>query len=73
MSKQNPKFTTTGHARTFSDKSPYLKPQFWANPSNHFWESPIYTESAKEYFRRNLAVMLSNVHNQIKVLNSQEL
>jgi hypothetical protein len=32
----------------------YLKPLFWSNPDNHFWESEKYTEKAKEYYRRSV-------------------
>lgn len=73
MSKQSPRFTNTGRARTFSDKAPYLKPQFWMNPANQFWEDEHHTERAKEYFRSKLQSMMANVHNRIKVQNSQEL
>lgn len=30
---------------------PYLRPVFWNNPSNHFWETEMYTEESKDYFR----------------------
>lgn len=29
-----------------------VEPAFWLDVSNHFWESPRYTEKAKEYFRK---------------------
>lgn len=73
MSDANRKFTVSGRGRTFSDRAPYLKPQFWADPKNHFWESPSYTEEGKAYFRKNLEVMLSNIHNQIRIENSQQI
>lgn len=73
MSKQNPKFTNSGRARTFSDKHPYLKPQFWANPASWFWEDETHTPKAKEYFRAKIATLLSDPHNQVRIQNSQEL
>lgn len=30
---------------------PYLRRTFWLNPSNHFWESDLYSEESKQYFR----------------------
>lgn len=33
----------------------YLTPEFWAEkPENHFWETGLYTEKAKEYYRKNI-------------------
>ena len=34
-----------------SDRHPYMKISFWADPVNHFWENDRYTESAKAYYR----------------------
>lgn len=36
------------------DTHPYMKASFWANPSNHFWETELYSEASKEYFRKSL-------------------
>lgn len=44
----------TGHFINGTQLHPYLKRDFWLNTANHFWESPIYTERAKEYFRSQL-------------------
>jgi len=33
---------------------PYMKASFWANPSNQFWETELYSEASKEYFRKSL-------------------
>jgi len=47
-----------GHQRlvksSTNDGHPYLKPYFWKNPTNQFWESDLFTEKAKEYFRASL-------------------
>lgn len=37
-------------------KHPYLKASFWANPSNHFWESDLYSEESRKYLRENIVV-----------------
>lgn len=73
MSAINPHFTTSGRGRTYADKPNYLKVTFWADPANQFWESPSHTEKSKEYFRKNLANLLSNVHNRVKIQNSQKI
>lgn len=73
MSKQNPKTTVSGKGRTYSDRHPYLKITFWADPKNWFWESDSYTESSKAHFRLKFARLLSDPHNQQRILNSQEL
>lgn len=36
---------------TIGDRHPYQKDSFWANPVNHFWETSMYSEESKEYFR----------------------
>lgn len=67
-------YTRSGKRRSGSsaaDKHPYLRPEFWVLPRNHFWESPMYAESAKAYFRGNVSRMLENVHNLNKIANSQ--
>lgn len=73
MSVANPKFTKTGRARTFSDRSPYLKPQFWADSRNHFWETDTYSEKSKAYFREKFGKLLSDPRNQLRIQNSQEI
>lgn len=35
-------------AKTSEEKQPYLCRVFWANPDNHYWESPIYNEKFKK-------------------------
>ena len=37
-----------------AERCPYLQAWFWTDPANWFFESPRYTEKAKEYFMRNL-------------------
>jgi hypothetical protein len=41
------------------DGHPYLKLSFWRNPTNHFWETAMYTEAGKEYFRDRLSETVS--------------
>lgn len=33
---------------------PYMRPEFWANPRNQFWNSSLYSEKSKEYFNKRL-------------------
>lgn len=40
---------------TNSDRHPYMRLSTWQN--NQFWETAMYTEKAKEYFRNWLAEM----------------
>lgn len=40
---------------TNSEKSPYLRLGFWENPSNQFWETAMYSEKSKDYFRNWLS------------------
>lgn len=42
------------------DGHPYRKLSFWRNESNHFWETGMYTEKAKDYFRESLANMIQD-------------
>jgi len=34
-----------------ASKHKYLRTSFWADPSNHFWETLKYSEKQKEYYR----------------------
>lgn len=40
---------------TNSEKAPYLRLQFYENPTNQFWETSMYSEKSKDYFRNWLA------------------
>lgn len=40
---------------TNSEKNPYERLGFWENPSNQFWETGLYSEASKDYFRNWLS------------------
>lgn len=35
---------------TNSEKAPYLRLQFWENPSNQFWRSDVHTDKSRDHF-----------------------
>jgi hypothetical protein len=37
-----------------AERCPYLTSWYWLEPSSWYWENERYTESAKEYLRKNL-------------------
>jgi hypothetical protein len=43
---------------TNSDRNPYERTSFWINSSNHFWETDMYSDKSKEYFRDWLSEMI---------------
>ncbi len=50
------------------DLHPYMKVQFWMN--NPFWETPFYTEKAKEYFRNSLREMIKRERKTYRLSQS---
>jgi hypothetical protein len=40
------------------NQHPYLKVNFWQNPTNHFWNSELYSEKSKDYFLKSVENML---------------
>lgn len=49
MANKNKKRSSTN-----DDKQPYMRLGFRMNTSNHFWETEMYSEKSKEYFRNLL-------------------
>jgi hypothetical protein len=40
-----------------SNVHPYLQVGFWSHSRNHFWETGMYSEESKEYFRDSILRM----------------
>lgn len=40
---------------TNSEKHNYMRLQHYENPTNQFWETAMYSEKSKEYFRNWIA------------------
>lgn len=49
-----------------SEKHPYTRHSFWINRENWFWESPIYTDQAREYYHKF-------VNEQLKIAERKAL
>lgn len=41
---------------------------FWSNPKNHFWESGLYSEKAKAYYRE----MVAKIEAEERILSRLE-
>lgn len=52
MSRQK---SSSGHTRCR-----YLLPIFWMDERNHFWETDLYSEKTKQYFRDSVSTMFKN-------------
>jgi hypothetical protein len=37
--------------------APYLRKEFWQQPSNQFWNSYLYSQASKEYFNDSISRM----------------
>ena len=57
----SPTNNLTDHFINGKDLHPYLKRDFWLNPSNHFWETPFHTPQAKAYHRDQVQVIYNYV------------
>lgn len=48
---------SSGKCSSNADRHPYLKADFWNNPSNHFWNTALYSQASKDYFNNSIGTL----------------
>jgi hypothetical protein len=48
--------TASKRTCTTAMRHPYLRHDFWTNPSNQFWNSGMYSEESKQYLKEHITI-----------------
>jgi hypothetical protein len=46
--------STVPRSSSGDNRHPYLKRDFWLNPTNQFWNTGLYSQKSKDYFMESL-------------------